>query len=210
MKQYLKEKWQFVVLLLRNLFNLPSEDGKRRLVQNPKTKVWEWTEGDAPLATTLEELQPDTENKTNTESVSGHSLSTTLSDVKPFEPKIGNRFIVNFPGIEPFFINKYSHHGKLSAKKMANGKIKIREQSSINMYLPIGVDNDIDIIKASKLKNLGNVSVEILDATGVAVRTINLKNIKIEEVNLYSDLDYDNSDPLIANVLFSHDQREFN
>lgn len=210
MKQYLKEKWQFIVLYVRNLLNLPSEDGKRRLVQNPITKVWEWTEGAAPLLTTFEELQP-TESKTELENPSGHSLPGPISEsFKPFEPKVSSRFIVNFPNIEPFFINRYLYHGKLSSRKMANGKVKTREHSSINMYLPIGSDNDIEVLKMAKLKNVGNVSIEILDATGVAVRTIVLKNIKIEDVNIYSDLDYDNDNPLFANITFSHDQRELN
>jgi hypothetical protein len=212
MKQFLKEKWQFIVLYVRNLLNLPSEDGKRRLVKNPITKVWEWTEGDAPLITTFEELQstPSEGPHAELENVSGQSLSSFISDPisKPFEPKISSRFIVNFPGVEPFFINRYLYHGKLTSRKMANGKVKIREHSSIDMYLPIGADNDIEVLKKAKLKNLGDVSIEILDAVGVAVRTISMKNIKIEDVNMYSDLDYDNDNPLLASIVFSHDQRE--
>jgi hypothetical protein len=213
MKQYLKEKWQFIVLSIRNLLNLPSEDGKRRLVKNPITKVWEWTEGDAPLITTFEELQPTPSEGPHAEleNVSGHTLPSFLSNTasKPFEPKVGSRFIVNFPSVEPFFINRYLYNGKLSSRKMANGKVKIREHSSIDMYLPIGSDNDIDALKNAKIKNLGNASIEILDVTGVAVRTISLKNVKIEDVNIYSDLDYDNDNPLLACITFSHDQREF-
>jgi len=204
MKEYLKQKWQFIVLYVRNLLNLPSEDGKRRLVKNPTTNVWEWTEGDAPLITTLEELQPVSVEPVQTSKESGFPIHDSM----PFEPKVGSRFIVNFPNIEPFFINRYLHNGKLSSRKMANGKVKIREHSSINMYLPIGSDNDIDALKMSKIKNLGNASIEILDAVGVAVRTISLKNVKIEEVNMYSDLDYDNDNPLLACIVFSHDQRE--
>lgn len=209
MKQYLKEKWQFIVLFFRNLLNLPSEDGKRRLVQNPITKVWEWTDGDAPLITTFEELQPkeaETEQQTQETGVSGHTIPHF--ELKPFEPKVASRFIVNFPDVEAFFINRYLYHGKLTSRKMANGKVKIREYSSIEMYLPVGADNDIQVLKNAKSKNLGNVSIEILDATGVVNRAILLKNIKIEEVNMYSDLDYDNDNPLMSTIVFSHDQRE--
>lgn len=205
MKQYFLEKWTAIKLFFSNLFKRPAKSGYRRLIKNPTTGKLEWSEGEEPKFEEVKAVAPEVIREVTRE-IDLEKVKT--SNFIPFEPKIENRFIINFPSIEPYLFNRYTFHGKLSSRKMSNGKTKVREHSTVQMYLPVAIDNDLEVLKMSKLKNLGTVSVEILDATGVPIRQIVMKNVKIEEVNIYSDMSYDDKDLMTAYVSFSHDQRE--
>ncbi len=202
MKQYFSNKWNSIKLFFSSFFNKPSKDGRRRLVKNPLTGKFEWTSGEE---TKFKEVEAPFSGLTT--NVVEEKIPSQY-DFKCFEPKIGNRFIINFPGIEPFLFNRYIFNGKLSSRKMSNGKTKVREESTVQMYLPVAIDNDLEILKMSKLKNIGTVSIDILDVIGGSVRQIVLKNVKIESVNMYSDMSYDDDDLMAAYVSISHDPRE--
>lgn len=208
-KEYLKEKIEIMSFYFRKWLKLPIKDGKRRLVFNKKSNVWEWTSGEEPSF-----IEPEVDKKV-INFLEQQSLIEDITDFKnkiklvaPFEPKVNNRFIIEFPNVEPYFLHKYLYGGKFSSRKMSTGKVKIREISSVEMYLPVDVDNDLSVMKMSKLKNIGTISVNILTAVGDVVRTVSLKNAKIESVDIYSNLDYSNSDPMKATIVFSHDVRE--
>ena len=216
MKDYFKTKWQAITLFFMDLFKMPAKDGTRRLYKNVFTKKWSWTEGLEPVFKNTKEQEAYNAMVMSGSTSIVEVFNPTKDDNNPvnkrvnYEPIMNARFIFEFPGVEPYLIRGYIYNGKLSAKKASNGKIKVREQSSFEMYSPIGYNNDLDIAKMSKKKtSLGTATIQLLDPTGVSVRDIIMKNVKIENVNMYSYLDYVLVEPLAIGVTFSHDEREF-
>jgi hypothetical protein len=207
MKQYFTEKWQAITLFFRNLFKITGKNGQRRLMRNPLTGKMEWTEGQeikdvvpTPPDLKIEMTEPEKEP---------FNVAKPWESFSAFEPMRGDRFLINFPEIEPYFFSRYTFNGGLSSRKMSNGKTKVREQSTVEIYLPAHINIEDTVMKMKKSKNAGNVSIEILDPTGIPIRTILLKNIKIEHIDVYSQLDYVNEDLLKGYIVFSHDSREF-
>ncbi len=191
-------------LYLRDFFKIKKDankNGLRRLVQNPKTKKWNWSEG----------KEPDFGSNSNIKGDDILNKSRAVGYVGKFEPKLDCRFKVVFPNISENNFKEYNYYGGFSSRKLKNGKFKVRELSSVEIYLPAiakGVGNESVLLSMQKLNNFGDVTVKVLDPIGSNLNTISLSNCKIESLRMFEKLSYESQKPLTAIVEFSHDPRQ--
>lgn len=57
-------------------------------------------------------------------------------------------------------------------------------------------------------KNIGSVTIDLVDATGAIIRKIVLDDVVVDEVNLLDGLDYANDEIAKAQIYISHNKRK--
>jgi len=197
--------WQKISLFLRNLRKAPAKSGQRRLIQNLTTGKWEWTEGDAPLLTTVDSLSSDKFNTSNNgELLKGKererdNLSAAIK-FTPYEPYKKNRWLLEFPGIDPYFFT--------SLETINPGNSIATVILAINENL----ENKLEEYKIIAGTNLGelnkNAILQMLDATGVVLSSYVYENITIQQVVFLNSLSYDDDGILTAQIHFRHEPRK--
>lgn len=195
--------WQKISLFLRNLRKAPSKNGQRRLIQNIATGKWEWTEGDAPLLTTKESLMPDNfktnENSEFLKQKERDNLDSFRAHT-PYEPYRKNRWILEFPGIQPYFFKS------LETINPTNSIVTVILAIDDNLI------NKLEEYKQIAGSNLGelnkNAILQMLDATGYVLGSYVYENINIQQVVFLNSLSYDDGDVLTAQIYFKHEPRK--
>lgn len=186
---------------LRDLMMMPDKDGKRRLVKNKFTGKLTWTKGktvDGDRVVIDKTLDDKCYDEVFYDAVNNRFAGQ-------YEPVRNNRFVVHFPGIKSYFVRSYSFLGedRVTDKKTVYN-------SSIQVLLPIGPSFENDILNSIN-KNIKTVSIEMLDPTGVVIRTISLENSTIRNVRVYENLAYSdslNDDFEVMTIEFSHSKRK--
>lgn len=193
---------QRIGLFFMNICKLPAKNGERRLIKNIISGKWEWTDGSAPLPTTLASLHPD-------------ALVPDLAKIKqeeknilnpkffplPNDPYRQNRFVFNFPNIKDYLVQDFR---------------QISANQAILTVLLVFPDGDYDIVKeldnfsklstdVRKRKLKKNAVLKMLDATGVAVSEITFKNVAISSVNYFTELSYSSEGLMLGQIIFNHE-----
>ena len=189
---------------LRDLFRLPSPTGERRLVKNYFTGKMVWTKGDEPaFAKTKKEdfAKSKTPYVDETKEV---DINKIVSKAVSYEPIRDGRFIVNFEGIQPYFIKSYNYLGIATDKENDLPHI-----SCISVYLPAGpslaLENKLLSLEGKKIKP---VTIDVLDPIGGLLRQIQLTNVVVESVSLFNSFDYSSGELQMAEVRFSHKKKK--
>lgn len=190
----------------KDLFMMPGENGERRLVKNFLTRKMVWTRGVEPsgLKTTREDFLKEKDIYVDRQEIKNEDKLIHVSNSVAFEPMKGNRFIVRFSDVEPYFIQSYEFLGESEGFTTDS-----RYVSSLTTILPLNPTIALeDKLLSMKGKDIGEVKIDLLDPTGYIVRTILLKDVVVDEVNVLDSLDYGADEILKAFVLFSHSERE--
>jgi hypothetical protein len=172
----------------RNLLMMPDRNGNRRLIKNIFTGKTVWTRG-------VEQKFVDLDEKSTPKS--GIIFEEHF---KSFEPIVSNRFKVNFPNVDPYYIFEYNYCGNDIYGEGDSYK------STISAYLPMALT--IEQIFLDKLnKKIEDVTIELLDPTGEVNRTITLSNVTITQVNVFQNFSFHNNDLQTITVELSHSSR---
>jgi hypothetical protein len=164
----------------------------RRLVKNPKTGRYEFTEGAEAFPTTKEELDlAHNKVKKKFEPLGGEELVDKKKLFIPYEPYRDNRFIVEIMDFDSWVINSFSKNG-------------LTKEGFIKMVIPIGgITFDRLFELNSKLQEAKDrpyvklkedVVVKLLDPTGVVLKEIVFKEPEVVEVGLLETLTYSKSE----------------
>lgn len=211
-----------IVKFFTNLFIEPKDKtDKRRLVIDKKTGKINWTKGEAPFGIGPDEEEikaaaEEEEFKLTDDSRTGTRMFKPVP--ASHEPYRVNRFEINFPGIPPYFFQAYSYLGTdvHEEKKFFFSKKVIKDDFSSFQVLML-FPHEIDICE--KLKELeenphvGDVKVDLLDPTGVVVKTIVIPDCQVVEIKAFRDFAYgsygDKSDTLLmGEIIVKHKQRK--
>jgi predicted CopG family antitoxin len=184
----------------KNVEKQENTNEPRKLVKNPETGKYEWTLGESPLPTTVEELSYD--NKQTIE----------VTDLKylPEIPEyiVANFFVVNIPGVDPKTIRSFSYNGPASVvKSRTTSKAKRYDSSTVEIYL--SKDNYEKLLKLKKGNSLGDITVAVLDRLEKPVFSIMLKSAKVESVHFPIYLQYKNDDVLVVYLEIKHDEIKY-
>jgi len=194
---------QKIGLFFMNLRKSPAKSGQRRLIQNMTTGKWEWTEGTAPLLTTAESLKPEAFQSNEKVELLRQKERDNLSAATihiPFEPYKKNRWLLEFPGIAPYFFNSLETINP--ANSIATVILAINED----------LENKLEEYKKIAGTTLGelnkNAILQMLDATGVVLSSYVYENINIQQVIFLNSLSYKDEDVLTAQIHFKHEPRK--
>ena len=188
---------------------MPGKNGERRLVRNLFTRKMVWTRGVEPSSTKTNKVDFSKEKSVYVDNPSYDKKTNFLhvSNLISYEPLKINRFVVNFSDIEPYFIQSYCFLGKSKKENLSD---KDKFMSHISMILPLSPVLALeDKLLSLKGKNIGRVTISLLDATGVEVRIIALDDVVVEQVEMLNSLDYSKDEILKAHVNISHSDRKF-
>jgi len=188
---------------LKDFFRIPNSNGERRLVKNYFTGKLIWTKGSEPsnTKTKKEDFSKEKNVYVNGQSLNKKTNLSHISNTISYEPLKNNRFIVNFSDIEPYFIQSYHFLGNSNNKIDNDGRC----HSIISIVLPLSPVLALeDRLITLEGKNIGEVKINFLDATGEEVRTMILSDVVVEKVEMLNYLDYSKDEILKAYVNFSH------
>lgn len=195
-----------MVQFLKDLFRIPGPNGERRLVMNYFTGEMVWTKGvePSPVKTTGEDFFKVKPVNTEKAKPNERSGLIHLTNTIAYEPLRNDRFIVNFSDVEPHFIQSYHFLGEEGKTQNST-----RYSSAITTVLPLSPVLALeDKLLSMKGKNIGSVTIDLVDATGEVIRKIVLDNVVVDEVDLLDGLDYENDEIAKAQVYVSHDKRK--
>jgi len=211
------KKRNFIFDLYNKIFNKSSEKKTvRRLSQNPKTGELSWSEGEKPFKdddTNIEikKFHLEDSNKTRT----AHLKVPTFIAMEPFWK---NRFYVEFPGIVGQHFNAYSYNGrdtssdsKLLTSKMPTSTSRKNYYSTFKVLLTM-TDICDKLLQLESESSVGDVKINMLDPTGVIVKTILLPDCEVVEVKYFDELSYggpgEKSDAILyGEIIVKHNKR---
>lgn len=181
----------------KNTENQENTNENRRLVKNPSTGKYEWTIGESPLPTTVEELTYD--NK--------QTIEVTDVKVIPEIPEFlfSNRFLVEAPGFDSKLIKSFFYHGPLSVSKSRSSVSKTKKYDASCMEIYVSKENYAKILKLKKGDSLGDIKISVLDRHEKTIFSALLKSAKVESIHLPIHLDYRNDNIIIAYIDIKHD-----
>lgn len=185
---------------LRDLLRVPSPNGERRLVKNYFTGKMVWTKGVEPnfVKTKKEDFSVEKKPYIDMEQ-QDDSKRKIISNSIGYEPIRNGRFIVNFDGVQPYFIKNYTYLGTSNNKHI----------SSIGVYLPaspsLALEEKLLSLEGKKIKP---IIIDVVDPIGQVLRHIELSNPVVEEVSLFDNFDYSESNLQMAEVVFSHKKKK--
>ena len=189
---------------LRDLFRLPSPTGERRLVKNYFTGKMVWTRGEEPhfAKTTKDDfIKSKTPYVDESKEI---EVNKVVTKVVSYEPIRDGRFIVNFEGIQPYFIKSYNYLGVASDRKDS-----MPHMSCISVYLPaspsLALENKLLSLEGKKIKP---VTIDVLDPIGGLLRQIELSNVVVDSVSLFNSFDYSSGELQMAEVRFYHKKKK--
>lgn len=188
---------------LRDLFRMPSPTGERRLVKNYFTGKMVWTKGEEPFVKTT----TDDFSKSKTPYVDEPKevgVNKVVVRTVNYEPIRDGRFIVNFEGIQPYFIKSYNYLGVATDRKDS-----VTHMSCISVYLPaspsLALENKLLSLEGKKISP---ITINVLDSIGDLLRQVELSNVVVESVSLFNSFDYSSGDLQMAEVRFSHKKKK--
>jgi len=196
---------QKITLFFNNLRKAPAKTGERRLIQNIATGTWEWTEGAAPLLTTADSLKSDKFNTSNKEELlrdkerERDNLSAAIK-FTPYEPYRKNRWLLEFPGIDPYFFVS------LETINPANSIATVVLAINDNLTNKLEEYREIAGTVSGAIKK--NAILQMLDATGFVLNSYVYENIDIQQVVFLNSLSYEDDDVLKAQIHFKHEPRK--
>jgi hypothetical protein len=189
---------------LRDLFRMPSPTGERRLVKNYFTGKMVWTKGEEPpfVKTTTDDFSKSKTPYVDEPKEVG--VNKVVVRTVNYEPIRDGRFIVNFEGIQPYFIKSYSYLGVATDRKDS-----VTHMSCISVYLPaspsLALENKLLSLEGKKISP---ITINVLDSIGDLLRQIELSNVVVESVSLFNSFDYSSGDLQMAEVRFSHKKKK--
>ena len=191
--------WGKIELFFRDLFMMPSRDGKRRFVKNIFTGKSQWTSGESPLPTTVESLRPS--NLTEPEPISNIKINPFEKfPCNPFEPLHQRRWVLEFPGIDSFvFVGLKTYSDEMVCAELLS-IVNENFSKQIEEYYQNAGTSKGRLHKHAVLKFLGPDAKEI--------ESFVYRNIKIEEVQMLQELAYDSDELLTIKIFFSHEKRK--
>lgn len=218
----MKRTKEFIISLYNILFETSDEVGEnRRLIIDEETGKLSWSEGKLPLGEGPDEKEIAEAMKSNPvmlEDDPSKGLRMFRATPGEYEVYRKNRFEIEFPGIPSHFFQSYSYIGTdvHSEKKWFSSKKVIKDDYSVFKVLMI-FPHELDICE--KLKELeenpkiGEIKINLLDPTGVIVKTIVIPGCEVTEIKALRDLDYgdcgDKKDSLLfGEIIVKHKQRK--
>lgn len=170
-------------------------NGNRKLVLDPKTGKYQWTEGVSKFAkTTVEELKGES---------AGPELTDFTAPQNLLEVVNCNMFKVNIKDIDSKFIKSYQWHGPVSKTK----KVGTKETSSVEVYVsPTNMKNILSLKKGARL---GDVTIDVLDRAEKKLFAMTLKSAVVQFVHVPMYLNYKNDDVLTVHIEFNHNEVKY-
>jgi hypothetical protein len=214
----MKKRKSFIIDLYNRVFNRSSEKTTvRKLVQNPKTGKLDWSKGDEKFKEDPKDIEV---HKFHLED-SKNTRTAFLRVPTPImaEPFFKNRFYVEFPGIEGHHFNSYSYNGKdtSSDSKMLTSKMPMstsrkNHYSTLRVLLTM-IEICDKLLEIESESSVGDVKINMLDPTGVTVKTILLPECEVVEVKYFDNLSYGvsgekNDDVLYGEIIIKHKSRK--
>lgn len=218
----MKKAKKFIVKLYNDLFESPKKgETNRSLVIDEETGKLSWSEGKKPLGEGPDEKEIAEAMKEKPFSLEDDKQAGTRM-FRPIpnqhEPYRKNRFSIEFPGIPEYFFNSYVYMGTdvHSKKKLLTSGAVIKDDYSAFKVLML-FPHEFDICE--KLKELednpvvGDVKVNMLDPTGVTVKTIIIPDCEVTEIRAFRELSYgdcgDKKDSVLyGDIIVKHKQRK--
>jgi len=217
----MKKTKEFIVKLFNELFIEPEKDGEnRRLIIDEKTGKINWSNGIKPLGEGPDEEEIKSSEKEEFKLTDDSWTKTRMFKTMPtsYEPYRINRFEVSFPGIPPYFFQAYSYLGTdvHEEKKFFFSKKVIKDDFSsfqVLMLFPHEIDICEKLKELEKSPHVGDVKVDLLDPTGVVIKTIVIPECEVVEIKAFRDFAYgsygDKSDTiLMGEIVVKHKQRK--
>lgn len=203
----MKKRKNFIIDLYNRVFNRSNEKtAMRKLVQNPKTGKLDWSNGNQKFKEDPKEIEVQKFHLEDSKNIRTAFLRVPTPIMA--EPFFKNRFYVEFPGIEGHHFNSYSYNGKdtSSDSKLLTSKMPM-SNSRKNHYSTFKVLLTMTEIcnKLSELESessVGDVKINMLDPTGVNVKTILLPDCEVIEIKYFDDLSYGGSKEKSDDVLY--------
>ncbi len=212
---------KFIIDLYNKMFiESEVESENRRLTINNSTGELNWSEGKLPFGE-----GPD-EEEIKKAGCEGYILKDDKEKgTRMFNPIPNfhevfrkNRFQIEFPGIPEYLFQSYNYIGTdvHSKKKLFSNEIIKDDYSSFKVLMLFPCEN-VDI--CDKLKELeenpkiGDIKINLLDATGVIVKTIIIPKCEVTEIKVFRELDYGNCGDkkdtiLVGEIIVKHKQRK--
>lgn len=213
----MKKVKNFIIDLYNRVFHRSNEKTSlRKLSQNPKTGELSWSEGEKPFEDEDANLEV---NKFHLED--SNNIRTAHLKVPTFiamEPMWKNRFYVEFPGIEGHHFNAYSYNGRdtsSDSKLLTSTPVSASRKNNYSTFKVLLTITDI-CDKLSHLESeplVGDIKINMLDPTGVTVKSILLPDCEVVEVNYFDDLSYGvsgekNDSILYGEITIKHNKRK--
>ena len=158
--------------------------GRRRLVKNPKTGKYEFTEGTEAHPTTIEELQR-VDKKVKKLFAEPNSMFVT------FEPLRANRFIVEIMDFEPWVVQSFVKNS-MEKEAVVEFVIPIATTTFDRLYeLNDKLQKSKAEIPSVKIKD--DVVLKLLDPVGGVVKKVVFMNVEVIGVGVLEALTYESN-----------------
>lgn len=200
----MKKIKNFIIDLYNRVFSRSSEKKSlRRLEQNPKTGEFSWSEGEKPFKDEDINLEIKTfhlEDSNNT-----RTAHLKVPTFVPSEPFFKNRFYVEFPDIEGHHFNAYTYNGKDSSEesKLLTSTRVVKKKYYSTFKILLTMTDICDKLSGLESESLvGDIKINMLDPTGLTVKTILLPDCEVVEVKCFNDLSYGVSGEKTDSILY--------
>jgi hypothetical protein len=217
----MKKPKQFIIDLYNRLFEKPKEEvNSRRLEQDPKTGKLNWSEGEKPFEDedlNSKVIEPTFHFEDN-EKKGTRTVAFKVPTAHMIEPLMKNRFHVKFPGIPGYYFNSYKYLGTdIHSQQLLTSKRGVIKDDYSVLKVMLSAGGEIDIcdklVSLEDNPKIGDVNIELLDPTGVILKTILIRDCEVTEIKVFRDLDYGNcgdksNDILYGEIVFKHKQRK--
>jgi len=218
----MKRTKEFIISLYNLLFEEPAETGEnRRLVIDKETGKLSWSKGKMPLGEGPDEKEIAEVMESNPILLEDDpDKGVRMFRVVPndYEPYRKNRFEIEFPGIPSHLFQAYKYMGTdvHSKKKLFSSAKVIKDDYSsfkVIMIFPHGFDICEKLKELEETPAVGDIKINLLDPTGVIVKTIVIPECEVTEIKAFRDLDYgdcgDKKDSLLfGEIVVKHKQRK--
>lgn len=214
----MKKEW--IKDVYNKLFPRANEDnakGFRKLIYNNESKNLEFSEGNKPFED--EEFKDLTIENTISISDDKKTKTRTFSSKVPGpvapEPYRKDRFKVNFPGIPEYYFNSYKYLGHDSRAKKRGDDFYDYSEFKVVMFINTGIDICEKMVELEDNPYVGNLSIEMMDPTGMTLKEIELPSCEVYEIEAFRDLSYggykdDESDTVLHGYIrVRHKKRKF-
>lgn len=212
---------EFVINLYNMMFTEPDTKSKnRRLIVNKKTGELSWSKGNKPFGEgpDEEEIKRAIADEFRLEDNNDNGTRMFRPLINSYEPYRKDRFEIEFPGIPSYHFQSYSYMGTdvhSNKKIFSSNKVIKDDYSSFEVLLLFPYEFDIceKIKELEENPKVGNIKINLLDPTGVVVKTIVIPECEVTEIKAFRELSYgncgDNKDyVLTGEIVVKHKQRK--
>lgn len=209
----MKKIKNFIIDLYNKAFSGSSEKvNSRKLTQDTKAGKLDWSSGDEKF----KEEPKNVEKLHLSDSKNAKTAHFKLPLFIPTEPFFKNRFCVEFPNIEEQHFSAYIYNGKNAlddSKLLTSTRLAGKNYYSTFTVLLTMTEICDKLLELESESSVGDIKINMLDATGVIVKTILLPECEVVDVRYFDDLSYGNpgdkkSYLLYGEIIIKHKNRK--